>query len=170
MEKQESDNASIRSSIQALRGSSPDEQPPPYSASTSHVARHTQALTSSTPAGLPHIDFAAYTPPGTMLTKDRSCLLVPFRKLEAPRDFLVKQALLPPRPFVHILGSHRGRESHSWGRTVPAQVGDFDLYIDLLPYFVSKTGVDNLNHVVGGPNALARTYEQYVQDREVNKQ
>ena len=117
MEKSD-DDASIRSTIEPLRRSSLDtfqgessDQPPAYSAvaasaSSSYALVSRQSITDI-PLGLPALDFAAYNPPGSTSTKDNTTLLVPFKKLVNPYEFLVTQASLPPRPLVRITGKFR---------------------------------------------------------------
>ena len=134
------------------------EVPSPSSTPASHNSPNTDHP-QSLPAipGLPSLDLSRYVIQGASLSNDETTVTVSgVPKLctdpNALTEFLTTQAALPPRPQIHITGSH-----DRYGQ----RKLDFDVHINLLRYLVPSASPNSgaaapLNYVkLVGPNEMA---------------
>jgi hypothetical protein len=121
-------------------------EPPPYSSSSSTIL-NVHLPTPVVSPSLPQIDYSKYLIPKATVSKDGSTISTYHPGfISSPQEltkFIQQQATLPPLPYIHIVGR--------WAE-VPSAAPDFDLKINMLPFFIapnSQRAVD-MNEGGGG--------------------
>lgn len=70
-------------------------------------------------------------------------------KLDTDPEILEQQvrawAATPPRPFVNLKGSHREMRSNRDGKRESKEITDFDIRVELTPYFCPDGGLSRAN-------------------------
>ncbi|KAF2223318.1 hypothetical protein BDZ85DRAFT_281256 [Elsinoe ampelina] len=142
---------SIHDSPQVEGSSDSDgDEPPPYMASPSPASAPAPAPVPNSTAKPPDtpeiwriyeklqkVPWAKYMPPSAQLSADASTVTI----VNVPQDhnaelvskIIVEQLSLRPQQFVRIQGRHQ-----TWGES--KKVPDFDITLNLTPYFLDDTG------------------------------
>ena len=110
-----------------------EADPPAYSGPTTSTTTTTSPQTPCIP-GLPNLDFHKYQLPESILSDDQvtTTTYAPILSSDpnALTKFLHEQAALPPRPQIHIQGSH-----DEYG----SQKTDFDVRLNMIRYIIPES-------------------------------
>ena len=120
---------------------SASDEPPSYSARPpiSHIRRPITELPAS-------INLNAYCLPQSSLSEDHVRLTTTsptaFESPQSLVQLIREQALLPPRPLIHIKGSHS-----EYGKAYGADKIDFELSVDVTPLLISDEEPQESSHL-----------------------
>lgn len=134
--------------------------PPPYSSSTTTLL-NARPSPATIPPCLPRVDYSRYLIPEATVSKDGSTISTYHPGFtsspQALTKFIQEQAALPPLPYIHIVG--KWTEMHA---TEP----DFDLKINMLPFFISSDSQRGIT-VDGSGGSSSWNYVKLVTENEM---
>lgn len=112
-----------------------DDLPPSYSDSYTDTPANANAVTATAENGYAYLA----SPPYEFFRIDPTTLTTYY--MESSFDFperleeqILQLAKMPPRPYVHVMGTHTRAVRDSKGKTERKTITDFDIKIDLTPY------------------------------------
>jgi hypothetical protein len=135
-------------------------EPPPYSSSSTTLLNVRPTTTTVSPS-LPRIDYSKYLIPEATISKDGTTISTYHPGFtsspQALTKFIQEQAALPPLPYIHIVG--KWTDMHA---TEP----DFDLKINMLPFFISSDSQRGIS-ANGSGGGSSWNYVKLVSDTEM---
>ena len=136
-----------------------NSEEPPTSAATPPPPSHGRNPITEFPIS---INLQAYRLPQSVLSQDHVQLTTTsstyFENAQSLVQLVRDQALLPPRPFIHIKGSHS-----EYGKAYGADKIDFELSLDMTPLLVGD-GLHQASHLRLAPlsdNSISITNEKH---------